>query len=118
MTEITPAAQQRVVDQLAADGMHATTARNVVQHVVDHGPASPWAREVQAAAVRVSMRLLGEKLAAVLRTVAPAMQQVIQAMNAAAPARQQFALAPPLPPGPVRPAWQSPYGPAQKGRRP
>lgn len=95
MTEINPAAQQRVVDQLAADGMHATTARNVVQHVVDHGPASPWAREVQVVAVLVSMRLLWEKVAATLRTTTPAMQQFIQAMGAVRPARQsQYGLAP------------------------
>lgn len=119
MNDLT-AAQQLIVDELAAKGMHPVTAHNVVQDVVERGSLSPWFQQIRATAVVLAMRLYLENVTALLRAAAPAFQQLLQAMGRVAKGTTQahFELVdgPPSRSGPPRPAWQSPYGPPTRRR--
>ncbi|MGH3586985.1 MAG: hypothetical protein ACRDQ0_11740 [Pseudonocardia sp.] len=100
---MTAAARARAHERLAqriadARGMHPQVARNVIAHVAEHGTASPWAREVNAHARALLFELYGEAARRALAAVAPAFEQLRNALRAAgrtAGHRESFALAPP-----------------------
>jgi len=101
---------QRLVD--GRPGMHPQVARNVVEHVAEHGAASPWAREVHTHRLALMKELYSEAARKALRALAPALRRLGEAVRAAE-LSQEYALAPPRS---GVDAQRSPYGPAKRKR--